>query len=493
MTLTLESSPRERIRPSPEVKQRRQDSAARQAAQQMAAFLELLSCLDSCQDIKAFAESSSELLHRVIQEQNSSISASCNLTFVALENGSIREIGCSEPKWAANIEDWNQEIQSVVWEASATGSSTFWCEGRDEEVALLCHRQLATAWNARRVNCVLCRDRQGELQAAMILVLHESNVPLSEATQKRAIDNATRFLELASSSLASRVPQLIRLSQSVPQLVCSRAQQFVASRTTKFWLLAATLLFAIGLVPAPYRMAVECEVQPAIRKIITAPFDGRLKQMPIEEGAEVQADQVLVAFDGREIELELEQAEANLHQQEKTRDGLMAAHDIGKMRMAELEIQSLQSRLEALRYRQEKLSVKSPVSGVVLSSPYEQCDGQPVDKGEALFEVAPLDKLLFELAIPQNEIKRLREGQHCSIQLNAFPGRKWEGKIQTIHPQAEWKNEEYVFVAEVRLNSNGITPRPGMVGNATVTCESAPMLWNYIERPWNQLRYWGGF
>lgn len=493
MTLTLKSSPRERTRQSPDTKKGRQDYTARQAAQQMAAFLEILTSLDSCQDIKDFAQASSELLHRVIQEQNSSFTTNCSLTFVALENRSIREIGCSQPKWAANIEDWNQEIKSVVWEASAKGASTSWCEGREQSVALLCHRQLATAWNARQVNCILCRDHHGDLQAAMILVVDESQESVAGTAQERAIDNATRFLELASSSLASRVPQLIRLSQSLPQLVYSRAKQFVAARSTKFWLLAATLFLAIGLVPTPYRVAVECEVQPAIRKIITAPFDGRLKQMPIEEGTEVQANQILVAFDGRELELELEQAEANLHQQEKTRDGLMAAHDIGKMRMAELEIESLQSQLAALRYRQEKLSVRSPVSGVVLSSPYEQCDGQPVSKGEALFEVAPLDKLLFELAIPQNEIERLREGQHCTIRLNAFPGRKWQGRVQTIHPQSEWKNEESVFVAEVCLNANGFTPRPGMVGNATVDCESAPLLWNYIQRPWNQLRYWVGF
>lgn len=493
VTLTLEASPREATRPSPEVKQRRQDSAVRQAAQQMAAFMEVLASLDSCQDIKTFAQASSELLLRVIQEQNSSIAASCTLTFVALEGGNIREIGCSQPKLAANIEDWNQEIKSVVWEASAKGSSTSWYEGRSEKVALLCHRQLATVWNARQVNCVLCRDQQGELQGAIILVVHESSESLSESSQVRAIEKATRFLDLASSSLAGRVPQLIRLSQSVPQLIYSRCKQYVAARSTRYWFMAATLLFAIGLVPTPYRMAVECEVQPAIRKVITAPVDGRLNQMPTEEGAEVLANQVLVAFDGRELGLEMEQTKASLHQQEKTRDGLRAAHDIGKMRMAELEIERLQAQLAALRYRKERLSVRSPISGVVLSSPYEQCDGQPVEKGETLFEVAPLDKLLFELAIPQNEIERLREGQRCSIQLNSFPGRKWEGRIQTIHPQAEWKNEESIFVAEVSLNANGIAPRPGMVGIATVACESAPLLWNYIQRPWNQLRFWVGF
>ena len=77
--------------------------------------------------------------------------------------------------------------------------------------------------------------------------------------------------------------------------------------------------------------------------------------------------------------------------------------------LAKLEADRLELKTKILELRSNHLEIKSPIDGVVISGDQERAEGAPLTIGQALFEVAPLDKMVVELAIPEDEITHIKQ------------------------------------------------------------------------------------
>lgn len=287
--------------------------------------------------------------------------------------------------------------------------------------------------------------------------------------------------------------------------VCRRAQRsalvYAARRLLKnrhTWRMrlalgALCLLSAILLLPVPYRVHCKCKVQPVVRRYVTAPFDGTLDKSLAEPGDRVEKGQVLARMDGREVRWEASGYEADRNRAEVNRKTHLAKHDLGPARMAELEAQRLDLKLRLLRYRSDHLDLKSPIRGIVVSGDQKRVEGMPVTVGQALFEVAPLDRMVFELAIPEEEFAHVSAGQTAIVRLDAFPGESWEGALARVDPRAESRDSQQVFVGEWSVKNNDESLRPGMNGMATIVTRRHLLVWNVLHKPWQHFLAWLGW
>ncbi len=255
-------------------------------------------------------------------------------------------------------------------------------------------------------------------------------------------------------------------------------------------IIAACLLFLLG-VPFPYKIDCQCQLEPVLRRFVAAPFDGQLLEALVEPGDVVQVGQSLAELDGREIRWELTATCADLHRVEKERAGSLSTHDVGKAQIAQHEAERLRIKIELLEHRLQELDVRSPLEGVVVDGDLERAQGMPVDQGQVLFEIAPLDRMIVEVAIPESEIAYVREGMPVRIALDAFPQRRWTASLQRVHPRSELREKENVFIAQVPLeDAQGL--RPGMRGSASIAAGSHPLGWNLFHRAWASLLIWLG-
>jgi hypothetical protein len=78
------------------------------------------------------------------------------------------------------------------------------------------------------------------------------------------------------------------------------------------------------------------------------------------------------------------------------------------------------------------------------------------------------------------------------VRMDAFPGRTWTGTIDKVHPTAELREGENVFVAEVRLENKDLVLRPGMKGQAKIAASTQTTGWILLHRPWHAARKWLG-
>ncbi len=377
-----------------------------------------------------------------------------------------------------------RRAQAVLQESIARGEISAWPPLQNEDRHGLCaHRQYVEYVNAEAVVSVVLRDESGMVRGAWLM---------SGKRQTLQDLELLNFVAAAFRPLAAAIGLLLRAQKNRLQRLLAGCQHAVRQRRGATMLAVCGAVCGVLLIPVPWRVTCDCELQPVTRRHIAAPFAGRLDQSFVKPGDIVSIHDVLARLDEREIQWELAAAEADVHRVSKERAGYLAAHESGKAQIAELEVQRLRMQIELLRDRRTHLQILSPVDGIVVAGDLQRSEGMALEIWQPLFEVAPLDQMVVELAIPEEEIRLMYPGIPVRIWLDAFPGQNRDAAVERIHPRAELKDHVNVFIAEVSLANADGSLRPGMRGNARITTERRPLGWNLFHKAvWAAIRWLG--
>lgn len=261
-------------------------------------------------------------------------------------------------------------------------------------------------------------------------------------------------------------------------------------------LVASALSAALLAVPVPCRISCRADLQPADRRLVVAPHEGRLEEALVRPGDWVASGQLLARLDGRDLRLELASLEAERSRVAKERDRSMAASDTAASQLAALELRRLDLKREGIDARLQRLEIRSPLAGQVIGGDPQVWVGSRLTQGQSLVEVAAPGTLVLELSIPDADIDRAIVGKTVHCRLESLPGVSLEGRLKSIRPRAEVRDGENVFVGlvELRMSPEGDHSelRPGMRGRARLEAEPRTLAWQVFHRAWEQLQFrWG--
>ena len=107
--------------------------------------------------------------------------------------------------------------------------------------------------------------------------------------------------------------------------------------------------------------------------------------------------------------------------------------------------------------------------------------------------MAPLDVMVVELSVPEEDITFVRNNLPVTITFDAFPFQPYEAHVNRVHPRAELRDEQNVFIAEVRLDNARQTLHPGMRGRARIQVGRAALGWILFRRPVGAAVEWLGW
>jgi hypothetical protein len=276
-----------------------------------------------------------------------------------------------------------------------------------------------------------------------------------------------RFLRFACEPLASALLLQDRARAGPLRRAWS------AAVGTRRWLLWAALP-VVGLVAMcvlPYRITCDCAAEPTTRRFVSAPFAGVFEKSLVRPGDVVAKDALLGLMDGRELRIELAANTADHEQARKSRDVNLAAGKVAQAQIDRLELERLDQQRSLLEHRIVNLAIKSPVAGYVIGGDLERTEGAPLTVGQVLYEIAPLDQMIVEVAISDDDIALVDVGQHVSIRFDAYAGENFVGRLVRIHPRSETRDSRNVFIGEVALDEAAGALRPGMKGRARIEIE----------------------
>ena len=302
-----------------------------------------------------------------------------------------------------------------------------------------------------------------------------------------------RFLAAAEQPIATCLQARLENEPGRIGRVARDLRRFFLRRRGQLLLAAATAVCAAMFIPLPYEVQCDCELQPVARRFVAAPYDGRLEEAFVEPGDVISKDQLLARMDGREVRWEQATALADFQRAGKERDAHMAAHDAAKAQISRLEMERVNLKRQLLEQHGQHLEICSPIDGIVVTGDLRKLEGAPLAVGETLFEVAPLDRMVFEIEIADEDISHVSVGMPISITMDAYPSQVWTGKLERIHPRTEIKDHAHVFIGELKVDNASLRLRPGMQGHARITSRQHAIGWNLFHKPWNKLMLWLGW
>ena len=457
------------------------DARLRQAdlgLRMLAALVELLSALDAHADLRAAALEVARLIEETLSANRVLVfwrsDSKSHLSLVADTTGSDSGVSGQFGRLAlAAAEEAIVRTGCFHWKDNASQSSAFVSRDRG---GLMAVSQFAKANGLDKVvgvplQCI------GEDARGVILVLGTQHDELGD------------FLETVSEPVTHK---LVSIESTQPTWLEQKVRTWTESlRGPKRRWITVTIIgvIVLCLIPLPYRIPADIELQPNQRRYVAVPFDGSLMSSLVRPGDLVQVGDLLAEIDPRELEYELSGINAELQRALQEKKGLMAERNVAGSQIADLESQRLQSEADLLLHRRANLEIRSPISGVVVRGDLERSQGMPMTRGDTLFEIAPLEIMQVDVAIPETDVQYVRIGMEVDFFLDALPGRALKGTMNWIHPRAELLDNENVFIARMELANPDLLFRPGMHGRARIRSDRHPMVWNYLHKPFHALRH----
>lgn len=457
-----------------------QDAAAKDAAAlRMAALIELIGRIET-------AQTPAEACRLLVDELQDYLGCQQVVVGLCRDDGSRCHVAAisNVDAFSANG-DKARTAQAGLQETIVRDKLSTWPAPDDgSRYGLKALEQYALACQAELVIGSPLRDDQGTVRGAWLIA------GPAEALRH---DGVQTLLRAASTSIASALQLLDRAQSGWIAGLLKSLVQSIRQRRGQAVLVVLAMAVAAMFVSVPHRVKCDCQLEPVTRRFVAAPFAGPLKETCVKPGDLVTRGQLLAYMDGREIRWELAGVQADLYRAAKEHTGHVASHEAGEAEVARYEVDRLRSREQLLKARDQDLEIRSPVDGIVVSGDLKDVEGMPLKVGETLFEVAPLNSMIVEVAIPEDDMACVRSGMPVRIILDAFPLHPFQAEIDRVHPRAELRDKENVFVAEVRLDNSRRTLRPGMQGSARVNAGRAPLGWILFHRPIAAALQWLGW
>jgi Cu(I)/Ag(I) efflux system membrane fusion protein len=121
----------------------------------------------------------------------------------------------------------------------------------------------------------------------------------------------------------------------------------------------------------------------------------------------------------------------------------------------------------------DSVPIRSPVEGYVTVR--NVVPGAAIQPGAPLFEVADLSRVWLLADVFEQDASRLRLGQKASLELAAYPGERFAGRVQFIYPTVNAATRTLRVRLEFanRAGPGGVKLRPGMYGSVALDLPAA--------------------
>jgi multidrug resistance efflux pump len=262
------------------------------------------------------------------------------------------------------------------------------------------------------------------------------------------------------------------------------------------WKLAALSLLILVIfftfATGEYRLTADVTIEGAIQRAVVAPYKGHIYEAPVRAGDVVEENQVMCRLDDRDLRLErlkwLTQKQQALVRYREA----MAEVDPAKMNMFKEQMGQAEAQMALIDEQLSRINILAPFRGVVVKGDLSQSLGAPVERGQVLFEVAPLDAYRVKLQLDDSDITFIKVGQKGEMVLTALPHASLPFIVEKITPVTTAKEGRNLFLVEARLEGASERLRPGMEGYAKVEAGRYKLFWIWTHPliDWVRLKLW---
>ncbi len=232
----------------------------------------------------------------------------------------------------------------------------------------------------------------------------------------------------------------------------------------------------------------------AIKEVnINSDIMGKLVKLYVEEGDWVKKGQILAKLDSTEQFAAYERAISNTgankadlefkeqqyqRKKELYKKGLISKENYENMstavEVARLNLDNARTELRRTKKRLDKTTIRSPISGTVMSINVEEGEnvitGTMNNPGTVLLTISNLDAMEMVADVNESEIPLLSFGDTAKVSIEAFPDTEFVGTVYKIAsmPKRDLTSESGVVEFEVKIN---LPHHPGMLPGMSASAD----------------------
>jgi Barrel-sandwich domain of CusB or HlyD membrane-fusion len=119
------------------------------------------------------------------------------------------------------------------------------------------------------------------------------------------------------------------------------------------------------------------------------------------------------------------------------------------------------ARLRKSGKAQRRIAVRAPADGVVIEKPVQE--GMHIEAGQPLYKTGDLSDVWLIAEVQEQDLGMVQPGQSALAQFVAFPGKRFEGKVEFIYPSLSSETR----TARVRI----VIPNPDLFFARGYVCQ----------------------
>ncbi len=244
---------------------------------------------------------------------------------------------------------------------------------------------------------------------------------------------------------------------------------------------------AVSVVTAPANLRSFTDIVEALGTAraresvtLTPRVSDTVREVHFDDGDIVKAGQVLVVLEDIEEKAQLQEAEANLREAERSFQRIKNLVDQGNASPAALDTE--RRRLDEARFRVEASAarladqrIKAPFDGLL--GLRQVSEGSLITPNTPITTIDAIDTIKLDFSVPERFIATLRAGQQVEAKVSAYPDRLFKGVVSTVDSRIDPVTRSVIVRAEIPNDDNAL--RPGLLMRVEVINRS----WQAIGVP----------
>ena len=254
----------------------------------------------------------------------------------------------------------------------------------------------------------------------------------------------------------------------------------------------AFLVFCI-FAKGTYRVTADAVLEGTVQRAISTPLAGYLAESGLRAGDRVSKGQIVASLDTSDLRLEKLKWVTQKTKQEREYSEAVARKERSRAAILSAQLEQADAQLELIDQQLERMRIRAPFDGLIVSGDLSQALGAPVERGDILFEVAPLDSYRVSLKVDERDVGDILSGQTGALALSARPDEPLPIEVDRITPVSVAEEGLNFFTVSANLSDDlGQDLRPGMEGIAKVEVAERRLIWIWTRKLvlWFQLFIW---
>jgi len=255
-------------------------------------------------------------------------------------------------------------------------------------------------------------------------------------------------------------------------------------------LVIISLLSFAAMTESTFRVTADAVLEGKIQRTVSAPMAGFIESASVSAGDLVSEGAVVATMEDEELKLEKIKLVSQVQQLQREHLEALADRELVQVRVLESQIAQIDAQIDLTQEQLQRTKIKAPFDGIIIEGDLNQSLGAPIERGDSLFKIAPLEGYRVILKVNERSISYIHNEQLGSLALSSLPNQKFPLQIKKVTSVASAENGNNIFRVEATLSDVPDLLRPGMEGIAKVEIGQEKQLWIWTHELVDWVKLW---